>query len=377
MDAQRDQKPEVVSPSSSLLAGLRICFIAGTLGQGGAERQLFYMLQALKDAGASVRVLSLMSGEFWEAQIRKLGFPVVSIDRSSSRLKRLLAISRAVREFEPHVVQAQHFYVNLYAAIAARLAGSRDIGAIRSNVLSELADLGAPLGRASLRLPRVLASNSRAAAAKLVRLGVPERRIFFLPNVVDESQFVSVSSRDRDPFTILGVGRLVPPKRFDLFLQVLAQLDSSLPIKGIIAGDGPLRAELEAQAARRGLLPGKVEFLGRVTDVASLYRRANLLLLTSDYEGTPNAVLEAMASCVPVVGTSVGDMPDLLGGGIRGRLAASGDLPGLISATRELLCDPQAQNDIAGRALSYVQSHHSQPALAEHLGRLYSLSLRK
>lgn len=362
-------------PPASGLRGLRVCFIAGTLGQGGAERQLFYMLQALQAAGACVKVLSISKGEFWESPIRGLGIEVAYVGGSPSRLKRLIQIGREVRRFKPHIVHAQHFYVNLYASIAARLSGCREIGAIRSNVISELADVGGLLGRASLRLPRMLASNSRAAIRNLINLGVRETRLFFLPNVIDNSHFTRGSSTEADSFVLLGVGSLVAAKRFDLFLETMAQLKSKFPVRGIIAGDGPLRKELENQAGRLGLLPGRVEFVGRVNDTVDLYLRASLFLLTSDHEGTPNVVLEAMASGIPVVATGVGDVPDLLGNGARGRLVAPGDLDGLVSAIGDLLGDPQTRARLASHAQAYVQLQHSHTALKDDLTNLYSLTL--
>jgi glycosyltransferase involved in cell wall biosynthesis len=333
------------------------------------------MLTALQEAGACVKVLSLSQGEFWEAPIRGLGIEVSYVGRSSSRLKRLIQIAREVRRFKPHIVQAQHFYVNLYAAVAARLSGCREIGAIRSDVVSEVSDVGGAMGRASLRWPRMLASNSRAAMKSLVKLGVPETRLLFLPNVIDNSHFAPGNSPQANSFVILGVGRLVPAKRFDLFLQTLAQLKSKFPVRGIIAGDGPLRSELEAQAGRLELLTGTVEFVGRVSDPTDLYRRASLLLLTSDHEGTPNVVLEAMASGVPVVATRVGDVPDLLGNSERGRLVEPGDLDGLVTAIGDLLNDPQSRTRLAAQARDYVQSQHSLAVLTEHLTKLYSLTL--
>jgi glycosyltransferase involved in cell wall biosynthesis len=360
-----------------MLLGLRICFVAGTLGQGGAERQLFYMLQALRAAGACAKVLSLSQDEFWGSRIRKLGFEVSHVGGSSSRLKRLVKISREVRRFKPHVVQAQHFYVNLYSVLAARFSGCRAIGAIRNNVTSEIADVGGLLGRASLRLPRILASNSRASVRNLLNLGVPKNRLFFLPNAIDNLHFAPGSSPQANSFAILGFGRLVPQKRFDLFLQVLAQVSKKRPIQGVIAGDGPLRAELEALAARLGLLPGVVQFLGQISDTSCLYRQADLLLLTSDYEGTPNVVLEAMASGVPVIATRVGDVPELLGEGSRGRVVAPGDIAGLVSATDELLSNPQLRAGLARQAQIHVQSEHSQIALKDHLENLYSLTLAR
>jgi glycosyltransferase involved in cell wall biosynthesis len=359
----------------SALNDFRVCFIAGTLGQGGAERQLYYMLRCLRDAGACAKVLSLSTGEFWEKPIRDLGFEVVHVGGSSSRLKRLARILGEVRQFRPDVVQAQHFYVNLYAAVAARISGCREVGAIRNNVINELADVGGSLARASLRLPRVLASNSRAAIRVLEQKRLGRARLFFLPNVVGLDRFSPGLGRVGQSLTVLGVGRLGEQKRFDLFLEVLARVSARVDVRGVIAGDGPLRAKLESHARCLGLLPDKVDFLGRVANVTPLYQRADLLLLTSDYEGTPNVVLEAMASGLPVIGTRVGDVPDLLGEGKRGRLVAPGDLEALVLATEGLLGDPHSRNNLVKQASAHVESEHSESTLTAHLKQLYSLTL--
>ena len=71
------------------LSKLKICYLAGTLGQGGAERQLFYAIQALRRCGTSVRVLSLDHGGFWEAPIEQLGANVTCVGQARSRLKRV------------------------------------------------------------------------------------------------------------------------------------------------------------------------------------------------------------------------------------------------------------------------------------------------
>jgi glycosyltransferase involved in cell wall biosynthesis len=357
------------------LRGMRVCFIAGTLGQGGAEQQLYYILRCLKQAGCEVTLLSFTRGEYWEASIRKLGVAMHWVGKSSSKLIRLMNIIRAVHRLRPQVIQAQHFYVNLYAVAAARLTGCRAIGAIRGSVTGEIADIGGQLGRASVYLPTVIATNSRAAVRRLVNMGVSEKRLFFLPNVIDNSLFATGSPPEAQSFVILGVGRLVPPKRFDFFLHVLAALAKQRPIKGLIAGDGPLRVELESLAVRLGLLPGVVEFLGQLGDTSSCYGRAHVLLSTSDHEGTPNAILEAMAAGLPVIGTRVGGVPDLLGGGARGRLVDPGDIAGLVWATEELMNDASLRTSLANRARDYVQSEHSQTALQNHLTNLYSLTL--
>lgn len=349
--------------------------MAGTLGHGGAERQLFYIASALKSEGTEALVLSLTQGEVWESRLKAIGVPVKFVGASGSRFKRLLAVIRAGGGFRPDIVQSQHFFMNGYGAITARLCRAKAVGAIRSSGVADSRDCGALFGRICLHSPHVLAVNSRAAIRALVARGCPESKLYYLRNVIDFEQFRPASDANGHPPMVLGIGRLGPEKRFDLFLQALTQLNSRFPVRGVIAGDGALRPELEAQASRLGLLPGTVEFLGRVTDASGLYRRASVFVLTSDYEGTPNVVLEAMASGIPVVATRVGDVPDLLGQGERGRLVAPGDLPGLVGAVGDLLGDARTRARLADLAHDYVRSEHSHGALKQQLVKLYSVAL--
>src|SRR3990172_765683 len=121
------------------IAQLRICFLAGTLDQGGAERQLYYILRSLCAAGADVSLLTLMQGEYWESRIAALGIPIHFVGHSASRIGRALEIRRLVRRLRPDVVHSQHFYTNLYAVMASRFFRTREVGALRSDVTHEVA----------------------------------------------------------------------------------------------------------------------------------------------------------------------------------------------------------------------------------------------
>lgn len=362
-------------PPTSGLRGLRVCFIAGTLGQGGAERQLFYMASALKDAGAQVLVLGLTEGEVWESRLQAIGIPVKFIGASASRLKRLVAVFKAARAFRANIVQSQHFYTNGYSAITARLQSAYAIGAVRNDGFSDLQDCGRGFGPLCLHLPHCLAVNSRAAMRNLESLGYRREKLKHLPNVIDAKRFCPPASRNGNFLTILGIGRLVPQKRFDRFLRIVALINNQLParpFKALIAGEGPLRRELELLARKFGLAPGLVEFCGNVMDVQLLYRRTHLLLVTSDHEGTPNVVMEAMASGLPVVATGVGDIADLVQHGTSGFVADPADEEGIARALANLLKNDGTREamGICGRAL--IQSHHALDCLAGHLARLYS-----
>lgn len=364
------------------LPGLRVCFVAGTLGQGGAERQLFYMLKALLSGGATPTVLSLARDEFWEAPIRSLGVPVAWVGRGRSRLARLSAIIRAARRERPHVVQSQHFYMNLYAVLAARAARAVGVGAIRSNVRAECGDVGR-LGPLSLSAPRILAVNSRAALENAVSRGVPPSRLHLVDNVVDTTIFApgerQLRRGEASPLRVLGVGRNGPEKRFDLFLDVLAgaRRQSRRAITGVLvtpdAADG---ARLRQQAQQRDLPPDALELHHAVSDVASVYRGADLFMLTSDFEGTPNVILEAMACGLPIVSTRVGGVPDVVQHGSTGWLCGTGAASDLEAAVVALAADDERRHEMGRRARAFVDTRHSLPALTARLSEFYQAVTR-
>ena len=359
------------------LERLHICLIAGTLGQGGAERQLFYIVRALRDNGATVELLSLTSGEYWEERIRQLGVPVRWVGKHPGKARRIGSIIKILRSNPPDVVQSQHFYTNLYTVAAARLLGCREVGAMRNDCVSEVEATGAVLGRLSLRMPRTIAANSKIAIRNAINLGVPATRLLLLGNVVDTLRFRPAPVRKQGrPVHLISVGRLEEQKRIDRFLSVLARLRTmtSIQIKATILGEGSLRAALEAQAADLGLLGGIVEFRGAVSDIAAEYRKADILVLTSDYEGTPNVALEAMASGLAVVAARVGGIPDILSCEKTGFLIDSSDLTAMAITLLTLINDPTLRAKIGSSAREYVLANHSPEQLPKALSGVYEVA---
>jgi len=346
----------------------RVTFLAGTLGRGGAEQQLFYMATALQNRGTAVRVLSLTRGEHWEAPLRARGIPVEWVGERAGKARRLLAITRALRREPADVVQSAHFFTNLYVVAAARWRGCRDIGAIRGNAIHELATHRV-LGRPSLRLPRTLAVNSRAAIDNAARYGVPRSRLHFLPNVVDTERFRPGSRRRNGTMTLLAAGRLVPGKRFDRFLSLVARLRRA-PVKALLVGDGPERPVLERRAASLRLGPDRVEFR-RGADLARVYGEADVFVLTSDHEGTPNVLLEAMASGLAVVSTPTGGAVDVIRDEATGFLHDGDDEAGFAERVAELVSDETLRRETGLRARAWIVANHSVQRMPDYLERLY------
>lgn len=353
------------------LEGLKVAFVAGTLGQGGAERQLFYALKALVSAGASPLVLSLTRGEHWERPITALGVPVEFVGGSPSRAGRSWALIRAVRRARPALVQSFHFYVNLYAALAARAAGVPAIGALRSDGANELRTIGATMARWSLSAPHLIAANSPVAIANVTATGCATPLVL-LRNAIDLSRFELDDRPVGNVMRVAAIGRLGPEKRFDRLLRVLARASTTHPaLEARIAGTGPLREALTETCRALGL-ESRVQFTGPLDDVRPLLRWSSCVALTSDYEGTPNVLLEAMAIGRPIVATRVGGVPSLVEEGRTGLLAAPDDEEGLARALVSLQGSPEMAAQLVASGRRHVESHHSLESLSRELLALYS-----
>jgi glycosyltransferase involved in cell wall biosynthesis len=354
----------------------RVCFIAGTLGRGGAERQLVYMIRALKAAGAPVRVLSLTRGEVYEREIEDLGVPVTWIGQAESRAMRAAATVRELRRHPADVVHCAQMFVNLYAVAGARACGGVELGAVRTDLSGDLRGAWWLLGRASLRLPRFVLANS-FAGAEAARAHARADRVLVLPNVVDTDRFhPPAAPRDRGlPVRILFLGRLHAQKRPDRFLRAVAELQRRriAPTEVWLAGDGPQRDQLEALA---GSLGATVRFLGQHPDTAALLREVDLVVLTSDTEGQPNTLIEAMATGLPVLATRTGGVEEVVPNDA-GVIVDRDDEVALADELCALVADRARRLALGNRGLAYVRRERSTHDLADRLLAIYGTVLAR
>src|SRR5207244_1863204 len=160
-------------------------------------------------------------------------------------------------------------------------------------------------------------------------------------------------------------------KRFDLLLEAAAALRPRYPrLKLIVAGAGSRLEELREQA-RQLNLGNACQLLGNRTDIAVLHHAFDLFVQSSDYEGTPNAVLEAMAFETPVVATSAGGTAEIVRHGIDGLIVAPGDSRAIADAIEAVLCDPGAARTRADSARRRVETDLSFEARMNAVEAIY------
>jgi glycosyltransferase involved in cell wall biosynthesis len=256
------------------------------------------------------------------------------------RAAAMLAALRRLRAtgFVPDVVHASVFSAGFPALLLANRARAPLVVSEHYTGLPRgtLSRWDRAIARFTYRRAQVVCPDSDDLGDHIRALGMPVR-LRQVPNVVDTSEFAPAGSRaPAGPPRALTIASLDDKKGHSYLLEALARLDRELVLD--LAGDGPLRGALEDQARRLGL-DGAVRFHGGVPKarVAELLRQADFLVLPSLWENAPHALLEAMASGLPVVATRVGGVPEIVDEGT-GVLVAPGDATALADGIAAM-CD--------------------------------------
>jgi glycosyltransferase involved in cell wall biosynthesis len=167
------------------------------------------------------------------------------------------------------------------------------------------------------------------------------------------------------------VGRLTAIKQHRLFLEAVRDAANARPhLIALIAGDGELRGELEAYARELGIAD-RVRFLGWRRDLATIYAATDVFLLTSRNEGTPVALIEAMASGVPGVSTDVGGVKDVIAGDDLGAKVRDGNAEALAAHIVRYLADPALRRETGARARAAVLGRYSLDRLVRDIIAVY------
>ena len=373
---ERDAAPRgAVQPPSAVVD---VVFVLGSLTMGGAEAQLTSVLEAdprrLGHTRVAVVTLSAQRHPGIDARLTALGVPIYVVDRAASTFPGFIwRLVRCFRRLRPRVVHA--FLVgstSTWGRLAAKLAGVPHV------LLSDLSLDPAPsavqrrLDPLLHRLTTRFLPNARAIVARLEREGAAPERIVLLRNGVDLARFDPdrvASSRAAwgvtDDAVVVGfLGMFRPEKRPDLLIDALDRLaPERRPDLVVMAGDGALMPLVRERVALDAWLRDRCRLLGVVDDPPAFLAGLDLLVLPSDTEGLPNAVLEAHAMGVPVIATDVSDVRELVGDG--GAVVPAGDAGALAAAIADWCARPATERRAAGaRGRERVRGEFAMPVAA-------------
>lgn len=332
-------------PPAPSVTPCHFLYLIGQLTPGGSERQLVYLLEQLKrwQYSPHVVVCNYCEDDPYVTKIRALDVPLHALPPQGARLSKMLALRRLVWRLRPEVVHSYSSFTNVAAWCATLGTGAVPIGALRSDFLWTEQENGVLLGRLNMRWPRSQIFNSATAmemARQHRRFFVP-KHIFVIRNGIDLQCFHAAPRPLDGPVCLVGVGSLLPVKRWDRLVRAAAQLrQQGLTFRVRIIGDGPLRQALQQEVRRLGLT-AVVELPGYSDDVPGELAAATFTVHVAATEGCPNAVMEAMACGRAVVAMAAGDVPALVEDGRMGFVVPQDDEARLVRCLTTLITDRQ------------------------------------
>jgi glycosyltransferase involved in cell wall biosynthesis len=364
-----------------LASRVNLFLMTNSFETGGSERQFAVMAQNLAPEKFQVslgciRRLGPFAGAFGDVPEFWLGGSLYGWTSMRSRLR----LAALLRTQQIQVAHAFDFYTNLTLIPAARLARVPVvIGSQR-----QLGDLLTPRQSraqvAAFRWCHGVVCNSQAAADHLAREGLAPEKLFIIGNALPEQLFARKrESIDRGP-SVLRVGMVARmnahSKNHSGFLRIAAKIHSKMPeVEFLLAGDGPLRPELEKQSQDLGL-GNHVVFLGDRRDIPEVLASMDVAVLTSASESLSNALLEAMAAGLPVVAYRVGGNAELVNEE-RGVLIPAGDEEGFASAVLRLLASPAMRLQLGQNGRRFAQENFSLPSILARYDACYETLLEK
>ena len=343
---------------------------------------IFNLLSSFRhDAGLRVVALALNDGEL-TGRLREAGITTHVIPEARHNLLGIAwRAARLLRDENIAVFHAHRYKENLWAGLLAKRLGVREIVTTIHGLPEAPGNRGDEVQAVSWRrrLDFVIVGRLFSAAvavsdemkrALVDRYGFRDDRVRVIRN---GARFPAATppTAPGESFHIGTVGRMVPIKGLDLFLEVAAEVRRRMPgVRFSILGDGPLREELGRQAARLGI-GDCVEFVAPRPDPFGYYGSLDLYLNTSVHEGLPLSVVEAMACGKPVVSAAVGGIPEIVTHGEHGFLVEGRDPARFAERCLTLMRDNRLRRLMGDDAAAAARSRLSAEAMAQAYRRLY------
>ena len=369
---------------------MRVLHVIRATGMAGAETHLLALLGGLRARGLDAQLALLTTRDQplhdYRELLRQRGIPLHTFAmRGHLEPKLLLRLRALMQELRPSLVHTHLFHADLYGALAARWAQVPALVSSRHNDnafrrrqpwrglnrrLWRMADAGIAISQAVADFV-VEVENAPRDKLRVIHYGLQ-----WQPSPNAERQALRRSMRTQLGFAqtqpLLAMAcRLIEQKGVSDALQAFAGTRSEFPeARLLIAGDGPLRAQLESEATQAGLT-GSVRFLGWRDDVPQLLAACDLFLMPSLWEGFGLVLLEAMAQGLPVVASRVSAIPEIVVAGETGLLAPPRDVPALREALLTLLRDPPLARHMGLMGMERLKTHFSEQRMLDETLALY------
>lgn len=375
---------------------IKVLFVIDTLEVGGTEQSLLELVKRLDRHRFSPRVCHIYQGAALRAQFERTGVSVHSLNlRGGYRfLQGFQRLRELIREHNPDIVHTSLFRASQIGRLAGRALGVPVVSSFvnvpyakeRTRMLSwwNRQKLGAlrVMDAATARFVSRFHSVSDAAkrlncqhlhvASSRVSV-IPRGRRLPGPRPTDEvlrclRQRLDIAANAP---LLVNIGRLVPQKGQHYLIKAMPVVRERHPaVRLVIAGDGPLRQDLETLIAKLGLTD-VVQLVGTQDDVSELLHACDCFVFSSVYEGLPGSVIEAMLAACPIVASDIPMLDEILDSGATGVRVPGGDPAALAHAVCRVLEDRELARRIGSRAQAVAEQRFHIDAIVLQMQQFY------
>jgi glycosyltransferase involved in cell wall biosynthesis len=373
---------------------IRVLHVIDHLGLGGAQTFLFDLVVEQRRSGlVEPAVCCLTEPTLLSRRFSVLRVPLYHLDAGRRNLVDIASIPhrllRLMRRQSCDLVHTHLFVSGVFGRVAAMMDIVPSVVQEQRNE-TDVANafkrcIDHALGR---QTAAVICVSQTTKDFNVQAKGIDPGRIWVIPNSINPERLstdattfqrermldaLGLSGVDR---IVIGIGRLEEQKRFDIFLQAAKLVSEQLPHVGfLIVGDGSRRNRLDSLAAELGVHPS-VRFTGARSDVPTLLGISDLFVLTSDFEGLPVTLLEALAMRVPAVATDVDGTSEVLGRGMGGILVPPRDPVAVAEAVVSLLRDEKRRRIMGQQGRQLVEDVYSIRVVNEQVDEVYRAVLQ-
>jgi glycosyltransferase involved in cell wall biosynthesis len=352
---------------------LHIVHIIPKLTIGGAERFVISLCTSARSSGVRHSIVTLWD----DAPLRAELPPDVQYHslhmETIPKWKRVSVLGTLLQSLSADVVHTHLFSADLWGRLAARKIGIPVITTEHNINVAE--PWHWRFIKRSMAAWSTYYTVPSTAIAQYVQhaYGVRANRIKQIPHGILLTPFLSIPPVIwSDVKQILIIGRLVPQKGHSILFEALAELDDRYAYTLHVVGDGPLRASLEETAHECGIAE-RIIWHGALTDVATYYAEADLVVIPSRWEGFGLVALEAMVSARPVVASQTGGLTDIITHTKTGWLVPPDDVQALRSTVEVVFAHtPTEVREVGERARTWATEHGSIDHMADAYAQLYT-----
>ncbi len=361
---------------------MRVLHLISSGGMYGAEAVILNVSRAMEDAGHHSMLAVFHNFAKPNLQVHQAalaaGIESHLLDCSGQVDRRVVPrLRELVRHTQADLLHAHGYKSDIYAYFALRGRGLPLISTCHTWLNNDIFEnIYGKADRFVLRSFDGVIAVSSEVREQLTLSGTQAAKVRVVLNGIDLNRFAEAASRPRSTggragYTIGVIARLSPEKGHTFFLEAAVRVLVEFPdCRFALFGDGPERPALEALAGRLGI-QSSVTFAGRRSDMPAVYASLDMQVFSSLQEGLPVALLEGMASRLPIVATAVGEIPAVLRNGEAGRIVSPGDVKALAEAMLQLLRHPAEWEALADAGYEQVKTNFSASRTAEEYLDVY------